>query len=120
MPPQAQPPRLTAAVPSFACPGGVVHIEGNGLTAGADALPEVRIGDEHVQVIAASSTRLTVVVGEQVAGGTVDVHVTGVTGTAPLTVGRPIATGVHQVDSPVIDRLGNVYATFSGARGQRV
>jgi sugar lactone lactonase YvrE len=37
-----------------------------------------------------------------------------------VTVGRIVATGVHQVDSPVVDRLGHIYATFSGSRGQQV
>jgi len=33
-------------------------------------------------------------------------------------VGQLIATGFHQVDSPVIDRDGNLYLTCSGARGE--
>ena len=41
---------------------------------------------------------------------------TGVT----LGVGRTLATDMHQVDSPVIDRLGRIYATFSGSRGEDV
>ena len=32
----------------------------------------------------------------------------------------PIATGLHQVDNPLIDRAGNVYLTYSGTRGQQV
>ena len=31
-----------------------------------------------------------------------------------------IATGLHQVDNPLIDRAGNVYLTYSGTRGQQV
>jgi sugar lactone lactonase YvrE len=38
--------------------------------------------------------------------------------TAYVEIGAPIATGLHQVDSPVYDRDGNLYVTFSGARGQ--
>ena len=31
----------------------------------------------------------------------------------------PLATGLHLVDSPVFDRNGNLYVTFSGSRGQQ-
>ena len=31
----------------------------------------------------------------------------------------PIATGLHQVDNPIIDRAGCLYLTYSGARGQQ-
>ena len=31
----------------------------------------------------------------------------------------PLATGLHLVDSPVFDRDGNLYVTFSGSRGQQ-
>jgi DNA-binding beta-propeller fold protein YncE len=37
-----------------------------------------------------------------------------------LELGVPIATGLHQVDNPLIDRDGNVYLTYSGTRGQQV
>src|SRR5882672_3690274 len=31
-----------------------------------------------------------------------------------------LATRLHQVDSPVFDREGNLYVTYSGTRGQQV
>ncbi len=39
---------------------------------------------------------------------------------AQLEVGVEWANGLHQVDSPAFDRDGNLYATFSGTRGQQV
>ncbi len=36
------------------------------------------------------------------------------------SIGGAFATGLHQVDSPVFDRAGNLYVTFSGTRGQQV
>jgi sugar lactone lactonase YvrE len=39
--------------------------------------------------------------------------------TAFLAVGAPIATGVHQVDSPVYGGDGTLYLTYSGSRGDR-
>ena len=39
--------------------------------------------------------------------------------TAYVEIGAPIATGLHQVDSPAFDLEGNLYVTFSGSRGQQ-
>ena len=39
---------------------------------------------------------------------------------ASVEVGRRVATGLHQVDGPAFDAAGNLYATVSGTRGQRV
>ena len=39
--------------------------------------------------------------------------------TAYIEVATPLATGLHLVDSPVFDREGNLYVTFSGSRGQQ-
>jgi len=39
--------------------------------------------------------------------------------TAYIDVATPLATGLHLVDSPVFDRDGNLYVTFSGSRGQQ-
>jgi sugar lactone lactonase YvrE len=35
-------------------------------------------------------------------------------------VGTVVATGLHQVDSPAVDRDGNLFVTYSGTRGQQV
>jgi sugar lactone lactonase YvrE len=37
-----------------------------------------------------------------------------------VSLGAPVATGVHQVDSPLFDADGNLFVTFSGPRGQQV
>jgi sugar lactone lactonase YvrE len=37
-----------------------------------------------------------------------------------VEIAAPFATGLHQVDSPVFDRAGNLYVTYSGTRGQQV
>ncbi len=49
-------------------------------------------------------------------GGVLVVHA-GEDGRATLDVGSPCATGLHQVDSPLFDREGNLLATYSGPRG---
>jgi sugar lactone lactonase YvrE len=35
-------------------------------------------------------------------------------------IGIQIADNLHPVSSPAVDRLGNIYTTFSGSRGQKV
>ncbi len=36
----------------------------------------------------------------------------------PIDVAQLLSTGIHQVSNPAVDAAGNVYATFSGPRGQ--
>ncbi len=120
MPPRAVSPRLTGLVPPLACPGAVVSLEGEDLFGEDLRTPDVAVGTTRARVTAASRTRLSVVVPEDCPAGSWPITVDDTTGPLALTVGRTLATGVHQVDSPVIDQLGRVYATFSGSRGQQV
>jgi sugar lactone lactonase YvrE len=80
----------------------------------------VWLGGARARLTAASTRRLVVVVPA------------GIAGRAPIRLGeagdpigfvelgRRIATGLHQVDGPVFDGAGNLYATVSGTRGQQV
>jgi len=84
-------------------------------------LPEVRIGDVPARVVQATVSRLAVVVPAGLEAGRVPVRIGGLVGaTAFIDVAAPFAAGLHQVDSPVFDRAGNLYVTFSGTRGQQV
>lgn len=117
---QAVTPRLTAVVPSLACPGALVHLEGDALVPDDGRLPEVWLAGSRPRIVAASRTRISFVVGDDVAGGEHQVRLTGVGESVVLWVGRTLATEVHQVDAPAVDHAGRVYATFSGSRGQQV
>jgi sugar lactone lactonase YvrE len=80
----------------------------------------VTIGGEPVRIASASSTRVSFRVPSDVEGGTVPVRVSTVPDEAvPLSIARTLATGIHQVDSPIFDRRGDLYVTVSGARGQQ-
>ena len=48
------------------------------------------------------------------------VTVAGADGQAALQVGRVVAEGLHQVDSPAFDAHGRLHVTYSGTRGQQV
>jgi sugar lactone lactonase YvrE len=96
-----------------------VTLEGEGFAVDP-TLPRVQVGGREARLAAASSRALSIVVPEGLDGGRVPVRVDSAAGeTAYLDVGAPVATGLHMVDSPVFDPDGNLYVTFSGARGQQ-
>src|ERR1051325_11975931 len=113
--------RVTGISPLQAIEGGRISIEGDGFVVDGPALPEVRIGAAPARVVYASPTRLSVIVPSGLEAGRAPVRIAGVPGaTAFIDIAGPFATGLHQVDSPVFDRAGNLYVTFSGTRGQQV
>jgi hypothetical protein len=97
-----------------------VVIEGEGFDVRGARLPRVRFGEVAGHVVHASSRALTVVVPADAPGGRTPLRVEGAEGeTAFVTLGTVVATGLHQVDNPAFDREGNLYLTYSGARGQQ-
>lgn len=101
-------------------PGASVVVSGIHLPLGADGPPHVLVGPHDARVLAASrqSLRLTIPVASE--GGTTSIRIDELPGeTAYIEVARVLATGVHQVDSPVFDRLGRLYATQSGSRDSK-
>lgn len=113
-------PRLTAVAPTHACPGGLVRVHGTDLYAAGGSLPTVQVGGRPVRLAAVSPTMVAFRVDADSEPGTLEIHVDGAPTALTLDVGAALATGVHQVDSPVIDDHGRVYATYSGARGEHV
>lgn len=114
-------PRVTAVRPVSAIEGGRITIEGAGFPVDQPQLPQVRFGDVRARIVYASSTRIGVVVPAGLEGGPTTVRVDGVPGeTVVVNIAASFATGLHQVDSPVFDRDGNLYVTYSGTRGQQV
>jgi sugar lactone lactonase YvrE len=107
----------TTVSPARAVPGGRIAIEGSGFPRPADGPPEVRIGGDIAHVISASARRIRAMVPAASAGGVLPIRLLEQDrDLARVTVARPLATGVHQVDSPAFDALGRIYATHSGAR----
>ena len=111
--------RITSVQPPAAVPGGRIAVLGPGVGGDGGRVPEVWIGDLPAQVVYAGRDRVACLVPPVAAGGSLPVRL----GTAPgetgrLEVGAQIATGVHQVDSPVIDADGTLFLTYSGTRGE--
>ena len=109
-------PQISDVSPPAAIPGGEFRIRGKGLTGGER--PLVRFGEIAAPVVIGSDSLMIVRVPEGASRGDL---VLGKDDGAAWTcdIGIQIAEGLHPVSNPVIDRLGNVYVTFSGAAGQK-
>jgi len=115
-------PRHAAArvVPARAIPGGRIVVEAGDVPFPADPLRSILIGSTEVRLSSASSRRLAAIVPPGTTSGSVPIRLGDGEPIAQLDVGVEWAGSVHQVDSPAFDRDGNLYVTFSGARGQQV
>lgn len=115
------PARIVGVHPLSAIEGARITLDGNDFPVDGPQLPDVRIGDTSARVVFASPERLIVVVPSGLEAGRAPIRVAGTSGlTVFVNVAAPFATGLHQVDSPVFDRDGSLYVTFSGTRGQQV
>lgn len=112
-------PRIASVRPLWAVEGGRVLIEGSDLSPDGGVLPDVRLGNESARVVHVSPREVSVVVPIGLAGGPTPVRIGGALGeTAFVGIGERVATGLHQVDNPAIDRDGALYLTYSGPRGE--
>lgn len=113
---------LSAIHPVRAIEGGRVTLLGSDLHAASGERPDVSIAGRPSRVVFASANAVGVLVPAGITdGGALPVRISTVTGaTAFVQVAAPLATGLHQVDSPAADADGNLYFTFSGTRGQQV
>jgi sugar lactone lactonase YvrE len=110
---------LTGLEPSHVLPGARLALVGRDLP-----VPEagsIAAGGIPARVVLASRDRIVIEVPATLEGGITEVRAAWCPGTTLLArVGRRLATGLHQVDSPACDGTGAVYATYSGSRGQDV
>lgn len=109
--------------PSWAVPGASVAITGVDWPTSPSGPPHVFVGDQRAHVVASSRSSIRFIVPADLEGGRVRVRVEEVESpdaVAYLEVGRVFATGVHQVDNPVFDVAGRLYATQSGSRDTKV
>jgi sugar lactone lactonase YvrE len=111
---------LTSVDPVRVVSGGRLWLRGAGLPIPTAPREECTIGGVPAAVLFASSDRIALEVPNGVEGGTIEIKAPWLPGVTPFVqVGRQVATGVHQVDNPAVDRDGRVYVTYSGTRGQQ-
>src|SRR5207253_9269127 len=101
--------RISAVHPLWAVEGGRVTITGSDFVVDP-VLPSVLIGGVPARLSSASPTELSAIVPAGLDGGRTPVRVQDAPGeTAFVEIGAPLATGLHQVDSPAFDADGNLY-----------
>src|SRR5438067_2012151 len=114
-------PRIEAVHPSAALPGGEVRISGTGLRPPELRRPRVSFGEIEGSVLISSDEFLVARVPAGASSGPVVVSTNGHTSNPhQIKVAVPIAENLHPVTNPAVDAEGNIYATFSGSRGQKV
>lgn len=114
---------INRVIPKAALPGGEVTIEYGGIPPDGNHRPEVRFGEHAAQVMIASDSVIVARVPESSSEtGTSELFVAD-NGSAsspfPYLVGKRLATNLHPVANPAVDSDGNIYATYSGRRGQK-
>lgn len=113
-------PVIQSIRPQAALPGGEVHLEGDHFMEDARRAT-VSIDNLHGHVVACSENHLVVAVPSNAHQGIVRVLVGEAESEPVRVVVASLITGnLHPVSNPAIDREGNIFATFSGARGQKV
>lgn len=111
---------ITSIHPLWAVEGGRIAINGMNLITEGFKLPEVYLGSEQAQVVHASSQSVSLIVPTGLKRGHTPVRFGDAFGeTVFVEIGSRVASGLHQVDNPVIDREGYLYLTYSGARGEQ-
>jgi sugar lactone lactonase YvrE len=114
-------PHIDAIEPGCALPGGDVRIVGSGLGPHELRRPRVSFGDVDGNVVISSDQFIVARVPEGAASGEVVVATNGFrSNPSEMKVAVPIAESLHPVANPAIDPQANIYATFSGSRGQKV
>jgi IPT/TIG domain len=107
--------------PQAAIPGGEISIFGKGLVSNGNSRPTVRFGEQPGSVLLSSASRLIVRVPEGAVSGQLIVDTgSAITSPVSVSVGILLTDTLHPVANPAVDAEGNVFATYSGSRGQKV
>jgi sugar lactone lactonase YvrE len=100
--------------------GGRLWLRGSNLPVPETQGALCTIGGVPARAVFAARDRFAVEVPHGLEGGRLEVKVPWLPGaTLFVDVGVPVATGLHQVDNPVVDAAGRVYVTYSGSLGQQ-
>jgi sugar lactone lactonase YvrE len=111
-------PQISNVTPEAAIPGGEFQIRGAGLA--QSERPHVTIGDISAPIVIGSDSYLIVRVPEGASAGELIVESGHQASRAwACDIGIQIADNLYPVGNPAVDSFGNIYATFSGSRGQK-
>jgi sugar lactone lactonase YvrE len=114
-------PHIDTVEPTAGLPGGEVRILGSGLNPPELRRPRVRFGDVDGAVVVSTNKFVIARVPDGALSGPLTVTTTSEpSNSQEFRVGSTIAENLHLVANPALDAEGNIYATFSGSRGQKV
>ena len=112
-------PQIAQVTPAAAIAGGELQIRGKGFARVEP--PRVTIGEVGAPIVIGSDSFVIARVPEGASAGDLVVETgTFASDSWACDIGVLIAEGLHPVANPAIDPFGNIYATFSGSRGQKV
>jgi sugar lactone lactonase YvrE len=111
-------PQISEVTPAAAIAGGELRIRGKGFA--AKARPRVTIGDMGAPIIIGSDELVIARVPDGATAGQLVVQCgQRASDVWACDIGVQVADSLHPVANPAVDSLGNLYATFSGSRGQK-
>jgi sugar lactone lactonase YvrE len=115
-------PYIASVDPPFALPGGEIRIRGQHLMSMELRHPSVRLGDTDAAVTLATHDLIVakVPIGPGSGPLTVCTDSASTSNAIEIEVATEIAEDLHPVSNPAVDPDGNIYASFSGTRGQAV
>jgi sugar lactone lactonase YvrE len=114
-------PHIHSVQPSSALPGGEVRISGTSLRPKEMQRPTVLFGDQEGSVVVSSDELVVARVPFSASSDSVAVSTNGhPSNTHKIHIANLIAENLHPVTNPALDSDGNIFATFSGSRGQKV
>lgn len=114
-------PHIDAVSPSAALPGGEIRITGQGLRPAELRQPSVKFGEVEGAVVISADDFLVARVPTGAASGPVVVSTNGHSSNSQqIQVAGLITDNLHPVTNPALDAEGNIFATLSGSRGQKV
>ena len=114
-------PHLDSVSPRSALPGGEVRFRGKNLRPQELKRPGVQFGPVEAPVVIGSDEFVIARVPEGALSGPAVISTNGhVSNALDVRVAVSISEGLHPVGNPALDAEGNIYATFSGSRGEQV
>jgi hypothetical protein len=114
-------PHIETVSPLLALAGGELRIAGSGLRPQQWQRPRVQFGDLEGGVVVSSDSFVVARVPAGATSGPVVVAADGhVSNAQTVKVAISVAENLHPVTNPALDAQGNIFATFSGSRGQKV
>jgi len=112
-------PQISQVTPPAAIAGGELQIRGKGFA--RPERPRVTIGEVGAPVIVGSDSMVIARVPEGATAGELVIASGGQASQSwACDIGVLVAENLHPVANPVVDSFGNIFATFSGSRGQKV